>query len=107
MEFFIHHKTNRNSLKIRFLFAKFQFQFIAYLYSALGKLHTSYLLPFTMFPAQATFSILCHSFLRGSHPLPDQLPGEHTGLLSQAEHCLFFVIWPFGAAQAHTLTHSR
>ena len=49
---------------------------------------------FTMFPAQATFSVLCHSFLRGSHPLPDQLPGEHTGLLSQVEQCLFLSFGP-------------
>ena len=26
--------------------------------------------------------ILCHSLLRGSHPLPDQLHREHTGLPS-------------------------
>ena len=41
-----------------------------------------------------TFSVLYDSFLRGSHPLPDQLPGEHTGLLSQAEQCLFLSFGP-------------
>ena len=29
-------------------------------------------------------TVLCHTDMRRSHPLPDQLPGEHTGL--QATH---------------------
>ena len=33
-----------------------------------------------VFAAQATFHTVSYHFLRGSHPLPDQLPGEHTGL---------------------------
>ena len=28
----------------------------------------------------ATFDTVSFHFLRGSHPFPDQLPGEHTGL---------------------------
>ena len=32
---------------------------------------------------------LCHSLLRGSHPLPDQLPGEHTGPPSHTRQYLF------------------
>ena len=40
------------------------------------------------------FSVLCHSFLRGIQPLQDQLPGEHTGLLSQTEQCLFLSFGP-------------
>ena len=31
------------------------------------------------FAAQATFHTVSYPFLRGSHPLPDQLLGEHTG----------------------------
>ena len=87
---FLHKNINELNKSIN----KFQFQFNANLYSALGRLHTSYLLCFTMFPAQVTLSILCHSFLRGSHPLPDQLPGDHTGLLSQLEQCLFLSFGP-------------
>ena len=26
------------------------------------------------------FTVLCHTDMRRSHPLPDKLPGEHTGL---------------------------
>ena len=43
-------------------------------------------------------------FLRGSQPLTDQLPGEHTGLPSYMRQCLIFV-QPFNAALIHTLTH--
>ena len=32
----------------------------------------------TLHAAQANY-ILCHTSMRRSHPLPDQLPGEHTG----------------------------
>ena len=28
-------------------------------------------------------TLLCHVSMRGSHPLPDQLPGEHTGRMPQ------------------------
>ena len=28
-------------------------------------------------------TLLCHASMRGSHPLPDQLPGEHTGRMPQ------------------------
>ena len=52
-------------------------------------------------------SMLCHStFLDRSHPLPDQLPGEHAGLPSHMKQYLFFV-WLFNAALIHTLTHGR
>ena len=42
------------------------------------------------FSAQATISVLCCSFLEGEPPLPDQLPGEHTGLQSQAGSASFY-----------------
>ena len=38
---------------------------------------SSYWVHFTIAAAKAT--TLCHTSMRGSHPLPDQLPGEHTG----------------------------
>ena len=38
---------------------------------------SSYWVCFTIAAAKAT--TLCHTSMRGSHPLPDQLPGEHTG----------------------------
>ena len=31
-------------------------------------------------------TLFCHASMRGSHPLPDQLPGEHTGCMPQAVH---------------------
>ena len=41
-------------------------------------------------------AVSCH-FLRGRHPLPDQLPGEHTGLhLMQGSTS--FIVQPFSAA---------
>ena len=45
-------------------------------------------------------------FLRGSHPLPDQLPEEHTGLPSHTRQYLI-IIWPFNAAFTPTLTHGK
>ena len=47
-----------------------------------------------------------HFFLRGSYPLPDQLPGEHTGPPSHMRQYLY-IIWPFNAAFTHTLSHGR
>ena len=41
-------------------------------------------------PAQATILYCVIPFLRGSHPLPDQLPGEHTGLQSQVGSASFY-----------------
>ena len=38
------------------------------------------------FAAKANHFWLCHASMRGSHPLPDQLPGEHTGHMPQAAH---------------------
>ena len=49
------------------------------------------------FAAQATFHNVSYCFLRGIHPLPDQLPGEHTGL-----HLMWgstsFIVQPFSTA---------
>ena len=39
---------------------------------------------FTMICSQGQSLLLCHASMRGSHPLPDQLPGEHTGHMPQA-----------------------
>ena len=47
--------------------------------------------------------ILCHSLLRGCHPLPDQLPGEHAGPPSHTRQYLFF-IWPVQCG-IHSHTH--
>ena len=59
---------------------------------------------FTFIPAQATFCILCNSIvLKGSHSLPDQLPGEHTGPPSHTRQYLFL---SFGLSVQHSLTHS-
>ena len=41
---------------------------------------------FTMICSQGQITLLCHASMRGSHPLPDQLPGEHTGCMPQAVH---------------------
>ena len=38
---------------------------------------------FTMICSQGKSLLLCHASMRGSHPLPDQLPGEHTGRMPQ------------------------
>ena len=48
--------------------------------------------------------ILCHSLLMGSHPLPDQLPGKHTGPPSQMRQYLF-IVWPIQCG-IHSHTHS-
>ena len=40
--------------------------------------------------------------LRGSHPLPDQLPGEYTGPPSHMKQYLFL----FGLSMQHSFTHS-
>ena len=45
-------------------------------------------------------------FLEGSHPLPDQLPGEHTGLPSHKRQYPFFV-QHFNVALICKLTHGR
>ena len=52
-----------------------------------------------VFAAKATFHTVSYHFLRGSHPLPDQLPGEHTGPD-------LFIVQPFSAALFCTFTHS-
>ena len=50
------------------------------------------------------FSVLCHSFLRGSHPLQDQLPGEHTvSAISGGAVPLFL---SFGPSVQHLHIHS-
>ena len=87
------------------LILSFHLFHLVYLYSAFR-----ILLDFQMslynfhFPVQATFFIFHFSW--GVHPLPDQLPGEHTGLPSHVRQYLFF-IWPFNAAVIYTLTHGR
>ena len=59
-----------------------------------------------IFAAQATFHTASYHFLRGNHPLPDQLPGEHTGphLMHGSTSLLFD---PSVQHFAHTLTDSR
>ena len=55
-----------------------------------------------VFAAQDTFHTVSYCFLRGSHPIPDQLPGEHTGLhLMQGSTSLSFN--PSAQHFAHTL----
>ena len=44
--------------------------------------------------------------LRGSHPLPDQLPGEHTGPPSHARQCLFHSAL-VSSTHAHSLIVDR
>ena len=44
--------------------------------------------------------------LRGSHPLPDQLPGEHTGPPSHARQCLFHSAL-VGSTQVQSLAVDR
>ena len=39
---------------------------------------------FTMICSQGKSLLLCHASMGGSHPLPDQLPGEYTGRMPQA-----------------------
>ena len=49
-------------------------------------------------------TLLCHASMRGSHPLPDQLPGEHTGHMPQA------VCWSYLYNRldcCHSHTHSQ
>ena len=85
------------------LFISFQYIYIAHLDSDFCRFSNVALEFFLLRP----LSILCHStFLEGSHPLPDELPGEHTGLPSHMRQYLFNV-WPFNAALTHTLTLGR
>ena len=34
----------------------------------------------------SSYQALCHSFVRGSHFLPSQLPGDHTGHKATSRH---------------------
>ena len=56
-----------------------------------------------LFLCQATVTDCVIPLLRVSHPIPDQLPGEHTGLPSHVRQYLF--VQPLLAALV--LTHSR
>ena len=57
-----------------------------------------------LFFHQATFLHTVSFLIEGSHPLPDQLPGEHTCPPSHTRQCLFIVqpVWMW-----HSLTHSH
>ena len=55
------------------------------------------------FSAQATFSVLCHSFLSGSHPPPRSTPwGAYRPTISGGAVPLF-IIWPFSAVVRSTM----
>ena len=72
------------------------------LYSALTECNAfSSALHNTITAAKAT-TILCHTSMRGSHPLPDQLPGEHTG----PHHTLCSIPSNNHLQCCHTYTHS-
>ena len=57
---------------------------------------------FTMNMQPRPITLLCHASMRGSHPLPDQLPGEHTGL----HHILCSIPSNNHLQSCHTYTHS-
>ena len=59
-----------------------------------------------LFLCQATVTHCVIPIVEGSHPLPDQLPGEHTGPLSHARQCLFCLAL-VGSTCAHSLTVDR
>ena len=68
------------------------------------------------FPVTSSFwlrpsSFLCHSFVLGrSHLLPDQLPGEHTGMPPHMGQCLplsAFRATHLHISHTHTLTAGR
>ena len=88
------------------------FHFIYYIYIA--HLESCFFVDFQMSLNSFSFSSSGHFFhtvsfdffLKGSHPLLDQLPGEHTGLPYHTRQYLFF-IWPFNAVLICTLTQGR
>ena len=61
---------------------------------------------FTCFCCSGHFPYCIILFLRASHPLPDQPPGEHTGpCLTQGSTS--FIIRPFSAALLHSFLADR
>ena len=59
-----------------------------------------------LFLCQATVMHCVIPIVEGEPPLPDQLPGEHTGLPSHVRQCLFRSAL-VGSTHAHSLTVDR
>ena len=86
-------------------------QVISFQYIYIAHLESDFFCRFSNVTLQ--FSCLGHFaycviplFLRRNHPLPYQLPGEHTCLPSHLRQYLF-IIWPCNEALTHTLSHGR
>ena len=65
---------------------------------------SSYQVCFTIAAAKAT--TLCHTRMRGSHPLPDQLPGN---IQVHITFCTVYLVTIalIAATHIHTFTHVR
>ena len=61
---------------------------------------------YSCFSARPLLHTVSFLLLRGSHPLPDQLPGEHTGPPSHTRQYLFCSAL-VGSTHAHSLTVDR
>ena len=83
-----------------------QFNSIGHLLKCLMECQALWKALYSCFSARPLLCTVSFLLLRGSHPLPDQLPGEHTGPPSHARQCLFHLAL-VGSTHAHSLTVGR